>query len=87
MKRYLVCCGCGGMDRKAKATFSVLFPQEEVPPVIRGKDNVQKLATSLDNEHIKALSKLSGKFAYYLELNDDNTITKEVDLLRKARVK
>lgn len=35
---------------------------------------------------ILAISKLSGKFAYYVELDDNNTITKEINLLTGRRI-
>ena len=73
------------MDKKASEAFSILFPNEVLPNIIKGRDRIGKFAQSLENDHIKALSRLSGKFAYYLSLKDDK-ITEEWDLLRGRRI-
>lgn len=85
MKEYILCCSCFKMDKKASEAFSVLFPDKVLPSIIKGRDRISKLANELNNEHIKAISRLSGKFAYYVELTD-NKITKEYDLVRGKRI-
>lgn len=82
--RYIICCSCAKMDKKASEAFSLLFPGEPVPNIVKGRDRVFKLAQSIGNEHIKALSKLSGKFAYYVEL-EDGKVVKEYNLVTGAR--
>lgn len=86
MKPYILTCSCHNMDKRAKEAFSLLFPDTPMPEIVRGRDKLYKLGKSLGNDHIIAISKLSGKFAYYVELDDNNTITKEVNLLTGARV-
>lgn len=81
----ILCCSCFNMEKKAKEAFSLLFPDAAFPEVIKGRDRLYKFAKEIDNDHILAISKLSGKFAYYVEL-DDNKITKEYDLIRGSRV-
>jgi hypothetical protein len=73
------------MDKKALEAFSIIFPDRVAPDIIRGRDRIAKFAEKTNNDHIKALSRLSGKFAYYLELNN-NKITAEWDLLRGRRI-
>lgn len=73
------------MDKKATEAFALMFPDKVLPEIIRGKDRIYKLSNSIGNEHIKAISKLSGRFAYYIEL-EDNKIVKEYDLLRGKRI-
>lgn len=73
------------MGKKATEAFCLLFPNEVLPSIIKGKDRIYKLSQKLGNEHIKAISKLSGKFAYYVEL-DNNKISKEYDLLTGKRL-
>ena len=85
IKRYILTCSCFRMDKKASEAFSILFPNEVLPNIIKGRDRIGKFAQSLENDHIKALSRLSGKFAYYLSLKDDK-ITEEWDLLRGRRI-
>lgn len=87
MKRLVLTCSCHNMDKRATEAFSVLFPNEQMPPIIKGRDRIYKLAKELGNDHILAVSKLSGKFAYYVELNDNNVITREYNLITGVRVK
>lgn len=81
----ILTCSCFRMDKKALEAFSIIFPDRVAPDIIRGRDRIAKFAEKMDNDHIKALSRLSGKFAYYLELNN-NKITAEWDLLRGRRI-
>lgn len=85
MKEYILICSCFNMGKKAAEAFSVLFPNKVLPEVIKGRDRIFKFAEKTGNEHIKAISKLSGKFAYYICL-DNNKIVTEYDLLRGRRI-
>lgn len=85
MKSYILTCSCHNMSKRASEAFCLLYPQSVLPDIVKGKDRLYKLAKSLDNDHLLAISKLSGRFAYYVELDDNNTITKEVDLLTGKR--
>ena len=87
MKRLVLTCSCFNMAKKATEAFSVLFPNEQMPPITKGRDRIYKLAKELNNDHILAVSKLSGKFAYYVELDNNNVITKEYNLITGVRVK
>lgn len=79
MKRYILTCSCHNMDKKGKEAFGILFPGEPIPEVIKGRDRLYKFARKLRNEHILAISKLTGKFAYYVKL-EGNVILEEYDL-------
>ena len=83
--KYILCCTCFNMEKKAREAFSLLFPNEVSPTVVKGKDRIYKLSQELKNEHIKAISRLSGKFAYYVNL-DENTIFEEYNLITGKRV-
>lgn len=85
MNKYILICSCYGMSKKASEAFALLHPQEVLPDIIKGKDRIYKLAKELGNDHLIALSKLSGKFAYYVQL-DDNKILYEEDLLTGRRI-
>ncbi len=85
MKKILVCT-CFNQEKKAREAFSVLFPGEVCPDVIKGKDKIFKFAKEVDNKHIEAIAKLSGRFAYYVEL-DGNNIVKEYDLVKGTRIR
>lgn len=85
MKSFILICSCFNMNRKASEAFSLLHPQDVLPEIIKGKDRIHKLAKKLGNDHMIALSKLSGKFAYYVQL-DNNKIVFEEDLLTGRRI-
>lgn len=85
MKKILV-CSCFKMDKKAREAFSILFSNEVCPDVIKGRDRIFKFAKEVDNKHIEAISKLTGKFAYYVEL-DGNNIIFEYDLVKGNRIR
>lgn len=74
------------MEKKAKEAYCILTNGSEVlPPIVKGKDRLYKFAKEINNDHILAISKLSGRFAYYVEL-EDNKIVKEYDLVRGGRI-
>lgn len=85
MKSFILVCSCFNMSKKASEAFSLLHPQDVLPEIIKGKDRIHKLAKKLGNDHMIALSKLSGKFAYYVQL-DNNKIVFEEDLLTGRRI-
>lgn len=85
MKQVILACSCHNQDKKAKEAFSLLFPNEPTPEIIRGRDRVYKFGREIGNDHIIAVSKLSGKYAYYVELDGDKII-KEYDLVRGGRI-
>lgn len=86
--KYILTCSCHNMDKKALATYSVMFPGAPTPPIIKGRDRIYKWAKEMTppNDHIIAISKLSGKYAYYVEL-ENGTIIKEYDLMKGGRIK
>lgn len=85
MKKILV-CSCFKMDKKASEAFSVLFPNEVLPEIIKGKDRISKFAATIDNKHLQAIAKLSGRFAYYVDI-DGNNIVMEYDLVKRTRIR
>ena len=85
MKEYILCCSCFNQEKKAREAFSLLFPDAVSPEVIKGKDRLYKFAKEIDNDHILAISKLSGRFAYYVKLEGDK-IVEEWDLIHGKRI-
>ena len=84
MKKILT-CSCFNMGKKASEAFTVLFPNEVLPDVIKGRDRISKFAKEVNNDHVAAISKLTGRFAYYIEIKDGK-ILKEYDLVRGSRI-
>ena len=85
MERILV-CSCFGQEKKAIAAFAVNFPDRVCPEVIKGNDKIFKFAQEVKNKHLEAISKLSGRFAYYVQL-DGNNIVMEFDLVHNRRIR
>lgn len=85
MNKYILICSCYRMDKKASEAFSVLFPNEVLPDIIKGRDRISKFAKEVKNDHITAISRLTGRFAYYIEI-EDGKILKEYDLVRGNRI-
>ena len=83
--KVILTCSCFNMGKKAREAFSLLFPDEILPEIIKGRDRIYQFAKKIGNDHIEAISKLSGKYAYYVEL-EDNKIVKEYDLQRGTRI-
>lgn len=84
----ILACSCGGSKKNAEIGFSTIYPNQPFPDIILGKDRIFKFANSLvpPNDHIKAIAKLSGKFAYYIKLDENNNITEEYDLYSGRRI-
>lgn len=82
---YLLTCSCHNQDKKAIEVFSLLFPDAPVPPVIKGRDRIYKLSQRTGSPHIKAISKLSGKYAYYIKM-EGGKIVEEYNLITGKRV-
>lgn len=83
--KYILVCSCFNMSKKASEAFTTIFPNEVLPDIIKGKDKIFKVASELKNEHMKAISKLSGRFAYYVNLDGDKII-EEYDLIKGRRI-
>lgn len=84
MKKIL-CCTCFKMEKKASESFALLFPDEVLPDIVKGRDRIYKFAKSINNDHVLAISKLSGKFAYYVDIDGDKII-EEWDLMKGRRI-
>lgn len=85
MKSFILVCSCFNMSKKASEAFSLLHPQEVLPEIIKGKDRIYKMGKNIGNDHMISISKLSGRFAYYLQV-DGNKIILEEDLLTGRRI-
>ncbi len=85
MSKYVLSCSCHGMGKRIPEAFSVLFPGQPLPTIIKGRDRIYQFALNKHNDHLFAISKLSGKFAYYVEMDGDN-ILEEYNLLTGRRI-
>lgn len=85
MSRYILICSCFNMHKKASESFSLLFPNDTLPAIIKGRDRIYKLAQSIKNDHLLAIAKLSGRFAYYVKL-EEGKVVEEWDLVKGKRI-
>lgn len=85
MKKVILCCSCFNMSKKASEAYVLLFPNEILPDIIKGRDRIYKFAKEIGNDHLLAISKLSGKFAYYVKIDGDK-IVEEYDLVHGRRI-
>lgn len=83
--KYILTCSCFRMNKKAAEAFTTIFPNEVLPDIVKGRDRIGKLSQKINNDHIKAISRLSGKFAFYVELKDNKVVT-EYNLLTGKRI-
>lgn len=85
MTGLILVCSCHKQDTKALDAFAVLFPGRPKPQVLKGRDKIFKYGQEIKNEHITAIGKLSGRFSYYVEL-ENGEITLEYDLTHGKRI-
>ena len=83
--KYILTCTCFNMGKRASEAFTTLFPNEVLPDIVKGRDRIYKLSQEINNDHVKAISRLSGKYAYYVEI-ENGKIVKEYDLLKGRRI-
>lgn len=84
-KEYILICSCGGQEKKAVNAFQVLSPNKPTPQVVKGRDAIYKLGKAINNPHIQAIGKLSGRFAYYVKL-ENGIIVEEYELTKGRRI-
>lgn len=84
--KYIFVCQCSGGPEKAKAAYEILFPNAQMPQIIKGKEAIAKFASQYQNDHLKAIAKLKGNFAYYLDISTTGKITEEYDLITGKRL-
>lgn len=89
MSEYLIICGCSGMQHRAESSFKIAFPRKETPTVCRGKSQIAQLAGQRSgtdfSRYLLAISKKSGRFAYYIE-EEDGAVSLNYDLLKGKRL-
>lgn len=64
----IVTCGCGDTDKFVKDAYKLIFPKEELPPIMSGEE-AQEFYETDDYTHtlITALTKSQDKFAFLLK--------------------
>lgn len=59
----ILSCGCGNTDKFAEAAFKILFPKEEVPPIVHSMGVIRdKLLRTV----VDGLVEGGDKYAYFI---------------------
>lgn len=88
--KAIICCDCPGVPLSARATYRVVF-REKTPLLWKG-NRISVLMELVPQsspiyEHLKALSKQPGKFAYVLGWDMDGSIKSKYNLLTRKEIK
>lgn len=72
----VVRCGCGGVQTYVKSTMTVFsLPDPDSTHV--GKEKIRSLAQKYQGtsfaEHLEAIAKKSGRYAFYISTTEDNS--------------
>lgn len=90
MIECLAICTCSNMQNKSEQAFRLLFRDEPIPPVARGRDKITQLADKYPNtnvsKYLKAIARKVGKFAYFIRATDDGDVSEVYDLLKGKKV-
>lgn len=85
----VVRCGCGGIQKYVENSIKVLSlaaPEE----AFIGKEKIRSLAQRYPNtsfaDHLQALAKKSGRYAYYISTTEDNEISAMYNLINGKKV-
>lgn len=91
VNKVIACCSCGGISDKSKAGFKLLFPDDELPEMVIGREKITDYSEkfyfdSQGARRLRALSKDYEKFSNYFEIDNDGTVVKQYDLLNGRRI-
>lgn len=82
--RAIFTCGCSGVQPQAKTVYSLHFPKDPIPPVYSSRQGYKVLDTlpASDAKSFLASSlRKKGRWAYYLDWDDQGSILACVNLL------
>ena len=85
--RAIVECSCGSVPAKAEARYRLKY-RDEPPAAYIGKDQIRELrdqAVGPAHDIFNALATGRGRFAFYMEW-DDNSIISQYDLLNERKL-
>lgn len=87
MKDYLLICTCSGREKKAREALAIIKPdldQDDIT-LAKGKEQISRVANEHNNDHLKAISKLTGNYSYYVRMDGDKII-EEWELIKMRRI-
>lgn len=89
-KRIILCCDCAHTPEFSRDAFSLLFPGEEMPEMVVGRDKIldllNELPESVFRNYVHALYVNKNKFSYLFVLDEDDDIIEQWNLLKGTQV-
>lgn len=86
--KFIIRCNCGGAKTAAEAGFTQLYPDQPMPETIH-KDKAREYLNKIPNTdaaaRLDAIVKRSGRYAYYIEFDDNGTLYECADLMNGKR--
>ena len=91
MNNKIICvCKCDGEEEKAATAFSLLFPGEEIPPILVGRKNTLFIIDAFPGSEIadfaRAISDYKDKFEFYIEYDDEGNILEKINLITGRQI-
>lgn len=73
------------MKEKAISAYKISFPKTEMPDIYKGEDAIRALAHSIPNTNLSryllAIAKKNGRYAYFIESDDNGDVVSNYDLI------
>ena len=94
MNDVILVCYCPGIDKRAEAAFKVSAKGKPTPKMYKGRYGIADFCDFLRKqgisgeiiEYARAISKSSGKFAYYMRWNLEGKVEIQYNLLTGKRL-
>lgn len=84
MSNVILTCSCLGIPKFAEEAYRLLFPDDPVPKIYSGENNIYYIANQFPNtnfeRYAKGLAKNREKFAYYFEINEKGDVVSQINL-------
>lgn len=87
--KYIITCDCKDTPRFAQEAFSILFPKEPAPMLIKKRD-IPSLSINFENtdfgNYLNALYNNKEKFSHFFEITDGGEVVEQWDLQKGVRI-
>lgn len=84
MSNVILTCSCPGTPKFAEEAYRLLSPDDPVPKIYSGENNIYYIANQFPNtnfeRYAKGLAKNREKFAYYFEINEKGDVVSQINL-------
>lgn len=83
--KCIIRCACGGIKTYIEKSMELLYPGKELPKEYLGRTAMKELMNEYPDtnlsRHLEAMSKKSGRYAYYIEYDDKGDIVDMANLV------